>query len=133
MRITILTSEMVRTYRENFDNLMSKLSIATISKKETGYLPSDKREIVTYFDEKRRIIGESVWWCGGCSHFLRKHNNFMVRTTPIVGNIASNVRPLDRKAVTPNKGTLSPILRWANAVGNQWVESTVRSYRKTAK
>ena len=58
-----------------------------------------------------------------------------IRSVPTVGNIANNVRPLMRR--TRNKpsglGTAMPILEWANAIGNQWVNDTVRSYRQGAK
>lgn len=54
------------------------------------------------------------------------------RSVPIiVGTMANNVRPVDRLAVTPpRKGSLAPILRWANRIGQDWVEQTVRSYGK---
>lgn len=55
------------------------------------------------------------------------------RSLPIVGTMANNIRPIDRKAVkNPCKGTLAPILRWANSIGNNWVNETVRGYRKAS-
>ena len=56
------------------------------------------------------------------------------RSLPIVGTMADNVRPIDRKAiVSRSKGTLAPILKWANTIGNKWVNDTVRTYRKGVK
>ena len=51
---------------------------------------------------------------------------------PMVGNIANNVRPITRKSATKPSGlgAAHPILRWANSIGNQWVNDTVGDYRK---
>ena len=61
--------------------------------------------------------------------------NDCIGITLIVGNIANNVRPLMRP--TRNQptglGAAMPILEWANAIGDQWVNDTVRSYRQGAK
>ena len=66
---------------------------------------------------------------------LRKLYFGRIRSVPTVGNIADNVRPMMRR--TRNKpsglGAAMPILQWANGIGNQWVNDTVRSYRQGAK
>ena len=54
---------------------------------------------------------------------------------PVVGTITNNVRPITRKTITKPSGlgAIVPILRWANSIGNNWVNETVRSYRKGVK
>lgn len=78
---------------------------------------------ITRNEDEKMKFRTNAFHCTGFS-------NCTFRSVPIVGTMASNVRPIDRLAVTPRKGTLAPILRWANEIGNQWVESTVSSYRK---
>ena len=62
-----------------------------------------------------------------CYHLVK------VGSVPIGGTMVRDVRPLMRPTKPTGLGAAAPILLWANSIGNQWVNDTVRSYRKGVK